>query len=99
MATCIRSNLRTIYLERHDRYEALLVKALAYYDFLMDAEGMEAMKFDSGESMSWAKYTDPAEFLTKVINPIEAQIDLYRNKYNGTGIVKLNLRRNRGSCV
>ncbi len=99
MATCISSNLRAIYLERHTRYEALLVKALDYYDFLMDTDGIESMKFDSGESMSWAKYTDPSEFLLKIINPLEAKIDYYRNKYNGTGIVKLNLRRNRGCCV
>ena len=96
---CIRNSLRTIYLERHDRYTALLVTALEYYDFLMDTDGIESMKFDSGESMSWAKYTDPSEFLLKIITPLEAKIDHYRNKYNGTGIVKLNLRRNRGSCV
>lgn len=85
--------LRTIYQERHDRYEALLLSALDYYDLILAGKGMESFKFDSGDSMSWAKYTDPAEFLLKVIKSIEASIDHYRNALNCTGIVKLNLRR------
>lgn len=95
MAICLTAELQTLYTERLAKYEARLILADTYYEALMSSEGMESLKFDSGEAMSWAKYTDPSVFLQKVIYPLEAWIDHYRNKLNGTGIVKLNLRRKR----
>lgn len=88
-----RSALKAHYQQRYDSYIARLEKAEAYYDYLMGSEGMESFKFDSGEAMSWAKYTNPSDFLLKVIQPLEAWVDHYRNKYNCTGIVRMNLRR------
>ena len=93
---CLSSELKAIYQERHDKYATLLVSALEYFENGLSSEGLESFKFDSGEAMSWARYSDPGDFLQKVINPIEAKIDHYRNKLNGTGIVKLNLRRKGG---
>ena len=89
----LSAELRTIYQTRHDGYEAQLILALDYLDNILAGDGIESGKFDSGEAMSWWKYTKPDDFLLKVIRPIEAQIDHYRNKLNGTGIVRLNLRR------
>lgn len=80
---------------RLDKYTARLALAETYFDFLMDSEGMESFKFDSGEAMSWAKYTKIDEFLLKVVYPLEAFIDHYTNKLNGKGIVRLNLSRRR----
>ena len=88
------TTLRTHYQARYDLYVARLVLAEAYFDSLMDTEGTESFKFDSGEASSWAKYTKPDDFL-KVLRSIEAQIDHYRNRLNQTGIVRLNLRRKR----
>jgi hypothetical protein len=92
--SCLDPTLKAYYQARYDYYVALLVKAEAYYDYLMGSEGFESFKFDSGEAMTWAKYTEPADFL-KVIGTIESKIDYYRNKINGTGIVRLNLARGR----
>lgn len=98
MACYLSSNLKAIYQERHDKYEAQLILALDYFDAIMAGEGIESGKFDSGEAMSWWKSVDPGDFLKKVIRPLESQIDHYRNKLNGTGIVRLNLRRKGGRC-
>jgi hypothetical protein len=90
----IPTSLITIYQARLDAWEALLVEALAYYEFLLGTEGTSSFKFDSGEASSWARYTEPEKF-QKVITSIESQIDYYRNKVNGTGIVRLNQSRGR----
>lgn len=92
MACYLTTELKTFYTERKAFWESLLVKAELYYEHLLSSEGLESFKFDSGEAMSWAKYTDADKFL-KVIGNIETQIGHYRNKLNGTGIVRLNLRR------
>lgn len=93
--SCIPSTLRTIYQERLDYWTDLLTKALAYYEFLLGTEGAVSFKFDSGEGSSWAKYSDADKFQNKVIGAIENWVDYYRNKVNGTGIVRLNLSRGR----
>lgn len=93
--SCISTTLKDIYQERLDKWEELLTKALEYYEFLLNTEGAESFKFDSGEANSWAKYSDASTFQNKVIVSIEGWIDYYRNKVNGTGIVRLNLSRGR----
>jgi hypothetical protein len=93
--SCISTNLKNIYQTRLDKWEELLEKALTYYEYLLSTEGAESFKFDSGEASSWAKYSDAGTFQNKVIANIESWIDYYRNKVNGTGIVRLNLSRGR----
>jgi hypothetical protein len=93
MAHTTKSELYTYYEGRYDYYVALLALAESYYnDILVNGEGLQSGKFDSGEANTWWQYTDPDKF-QKVISRIEAQIDHYRNKLNNTGVVKLNLRR------
>ena len=66
-------------------------------DYMLNAyhEGIESGKFDSGESMSWWKYSDPTKFYQQVVVPKKLMLDHYRNAFNGTGIVRLNLSRGR----
>lgn len=92
--SCIPISLTTIYQARLTYWEGLLTDALTYYEFLLGTEGTSSFKFDSGEASSWARYTEPEKF-QKVITSIEGQIDYYRNKINGTGIVRLNQSRGR----
>lgn len=61
-------------------------------DKLLSYDGIESMKFDSGEASTWAKYSTPSE-LQNLISYLESQIDHYRNKLNNTGIVRMNLKR------
>lgn len=91
MAFKSKSELYTYYSGRYDYYVALLASAETYYEYLLNSEGMESLKFDSGEASTWAKYTDANKF-QKVIASIEAQIDYYRNKLNNTGVVQMNFR-------
>lgn len=93
MATCLTSELRTYYNERIAFWTATLIKAeenLA--KILTESEGYDSLKFDSGEAMSWAKFQELQKAEKSVISA-EGWISHYRNKLNGTGIVKLNLRR------
>lgn len=91
----ISSTRRAFYQARMESWESRLTSAETYYEFLMSTEGASSFKFDSGEASSWAKYTEPDVFMDKVIAPIEAWIDHYRNKMNGTGIIRLNLSMGR----
>ena len=93
--SCISPTLRATYQTRLDKWEELLDKALTYYEYLLGTEGAESFKFDSGEASSWAKYTEASDFQNRVIVSIEWWIDYYRNKINGTGIVRLNQSRGR----
>ena len=80
---------------RIDSYTARLALAETYLAEVFSGEGIESGKFDSGEAMSWWKYPNAAEFLLKVIHPLEQYIDYYTNKLAGKGIVRLNLNRGR----
>lgn len=91
----LTSTRQTQIQARITEWEARKALADTYFEFLMGSEGMESFKFDSGEAMSWAKYTDASEFLLKVIAPIDQYLDYYRNQLNGTGVVRLNLYRGR----
>jgi hypothetical protein len=90
--SCLSSTRKAEIEARITKLEARLTLAENALDGLLSAEGIESFKFDSGEAMSWAKYYK-AEELRKLISNIEANLDYYRNKLNGTGIVRLNLRR------
>lgn len=92
---CLNSTRRTQIQARITEWEARKALADTYFEFLMGSEGMESFKFDSGEAMSWAKYTDASQFLLKVISPIDQYLDYYRNQLNRNGIVRLSLKRGR----
>jgi hypothetical protein len=91
----ISSSARARYQARLDRYEDLLDKAILYYESLLDTEGAESFKFDSGEASSWAKYTRPEVFQNKVIVPLESWISHYQDKLECKGIVQLGLSMGR----
>ncbi len=92
---CLTSKRKTQIEARITEWEARKALAETYYASLMAGEGIESGKFDSGEAMSWWKYTDASEFLLKVIAPIDQYLDYYRNQLNHTGVVRLNLSRAR----
>ena len=93
--TCLTSTRKTQIQARITKWEARRDLAETYYEQILAGEGVESGKFDSGESMSWWKYTDPSTFMLKVIAPIDQWLDYYRNQLNGTGIARLNLNRGR----
>lgn len=92
---CLNSTRKTQIQARITEWEARKVLAEAYYVHIMSGEGIESGKFDSGEAMSWWKYTDPTLFLSEVITPMDQWLDYYRNQLNRTGVVRLNLYRGR----
>lgn len=92
---CLTSTRKAQIETRIAEYEARKALADTYYAQILAGEGIESGKFDSGEAMSWWKYTDPSQFLIKVISPIDQYLDYLRNQLNGTGIVRLNLSRGR----
>ena len=92
--SCISSELKTFYEEQLALWTEILKDAHLYLTHLLtNTESFESLKFDSGEAMSWAKYTDVADFQQKVLFPATNMVSHYRNQLNGTGIVKMNLRR------
>lgn len=92
---CLTAARKTQIRRRIAEYEARKALAETYLEHILSGEGVESGKFDSGEAMSWWKYTDPSDFLLKVITPIDQYLDYYRNQLNGTGVVRLNLCRGR----
>ena len=92
---CLTTTRRTQIEARIAEYEARKALADTYYAQILAGEGIESGKFDSGEAMSWWKYTDPSQFLIKVIAPIDQYLDYLRNQLNGTGIVRLTQSRGR----
>jgi len=93
----------TLTSDRKARYEQKIIKlesrlqnAENVLEKLLSNDGIESMKFDSGEANTWAKYSTP-EQLQKLISYLESQIDWYRGKLNQTGIVRMRLARH-GTC-
>jgi ElaB/YqjD/DUF883 family membrane-anchored ribosome-binding protein len=90
--SCLSSTRKAEIEARITKLQARLTLAENALDDVLNSEGIKSGKFDSGEAMSWWSQQSPEE-LQKIISNIEANLDYYRNKLNGTGIVRLNLRR------
>jgi hypothetical protein len=70
--------------------ESALTKAYEAYDAALVE--VKEYRFDSGEGSQRAENRDLKEF-TKAISILEREIEHLYGQLNGTGIVKMNLRR------
>ncbi len=93
---CLTASRRTEIQAKITALETRLALAESAMDGMLSTEGVESFKFDSGEAMSWAKYYTP-EKLQDLIDSIEARIEWWTGKLNGTGIVRMTLRRKGGA--
>lgn len=88
--SCITSDTRTYYTERLAR----LTTQLTALETAIDSGVLhvETISLDTGEGKQMTRYRS-ADQMYKAQERLEARIEYYNKKLDGTGLVNLNLRR------
>lgn len=92
MATCLSSTMRTYYQARLDKLLAQLALIDDAIDNAIPNSEVESYKFDDNAGSQQVKRRS-GESLEKWRMRIEASIDRYRRKLDGTGLINLRLLR------